>query len=149
MNKTIVTEETEDDSNGESQDTLEDSIVDRMTKPIETQVAPEKQFIKISDWLEHFNTNFISTIISNMDPSTNDQTGKAVQKKVKMTPPQVSAVLRSLGHHTSQFIGASKPDKALCRCLVKLLAKHLPETIRGSERLATNVSNMFRDLNQK
>ena len=51
MDKTIVTKETEDDSNGESQDTLEESIVDRMTKPIETQVAPEKKIMKISDWL--------------------------------------------------------------------------------------------------
>ena len=105
--------------------------------------------MKISNWLEHFNTNFISKIIFNLDPSTNDQIGKAVQKKVKLTPPQVSAVLRSLGHHTSQFIGASKPDKALCRCLAKLLAKHLPETFSGSETLATKISFMFQDLNQK
>ena len=68
---------------------------------------------------------------------------------MKLTPVQVSAVLRSLVHHTSLFIGGGQPDKSLCKCLAKLLGKHLPDTFRRTGTVVTKISDMFQELEQK
>ena len=140
MNKYRIPEETK----YVSDEVSEDAIENRADKPSKAMPTQTLQFKNISDWLKHFNDNFFQTIIANLDDVSNeDQIVKALQQKVKLSSSQVSAVLTSLSLYTFQFTGASLPDTSLCRCLAKLLEKHLPETFTANEALSNRVSAVF------
>ena len=67
------------------------------------------------EWLSKLNSNFVDTVVGGMEASMRALVMKKIAEKEQLKGKENQAVINSINHYIYEYIGAQRPEKALCR----------------------------------